>query len=197
LAAAPHPAELVYKAGSNENFWKVRMMVEQILALLQRTLNGFLGSKGLGPDPVVISNIMDHDGRVVLAKEKIALVLINMVHEQATAGPANSGVGPNAIHAQPPFDINLFVLFFANFQGDQYAHGLTMISETISCFHQTAVFTRVNAPDLPPSIDKLALEYTNLNISELDDVMRMIGVRYLPSVCYKVKTLPFTSAPQS
>lgn len=168
------------------------MMVEQILELLQRTLNDFLGSKGLGPDPVVISNIMDHDGRLVLAKDKIALVLINMVHEQVTAAPANRGVGPNAIHL--PFDINLFILFFANFQGDQYAHGLTMISETISCFHQTAVLTRVNAPDLPPPVDKLALEYTNLSISDLDDLMRMLGARYLPSVCYKVKTLPFTSA---
>ena len=72
-----------------------------------------------------------------------------------------------------------------------------MISETISCFHQTPVLTRVNAPDLPPSIDTLALEYTNLNISELDDVMGMLGVRYLPSVCYKVKTLPFTFASES
>jgi hypothetical protein len=87
-------------------------MVEQILELLQRTLNGFLGSKGLGPDPVVLSNIRDHDGNVVLAKEKIALLLINMVHEQVTAAPANSGAGPNAM----PFDINLFVLFFANFK---------------------------------------------------------------------------------
>lgn len=169
------------------------MMVEQILELLQRTLNDFLGSKGLGPDPVVISNIMDHDGRPVLAKDKIALVLINMVHEQVTTAPANGGVGP--IH--PPFDINLFILFFANFQGDQYTHGLTMISETISCFHQTAVLTRANAPDLPSAVDKLALEYTNLSISDLNDVMRMLGVRYLPSVCYKVKTLPFASADQS
>jgi hypothetical protein len=170
-------------------------MVKQVLELLQRTLNDFLGSKGLGPDPVVISNIRDHDGRVVLANDKIALVLINMVHEQVTSTPANRGVGPNAGHANPSLDINLFVLFFANFQGDHYAHGLTMISETISCFHQTPVLTRVNAPDLPPSIDKLALEYTDLNISELNDVMHMLGVRYLPSVCYKVKTLPFTSAP--
>jgi hypothetical protein len=168
-------------------------MVEQILELLQRTLNGFLQSKGLGPDPVVLSNIRDHDGGVVLANEKIALLLINMVHEQVTAAPPNSGAGPNAM----PFDINLFVLFFANFQGDRYPHGLTMISETISCFHQTAVFTRGNAPDLPPAIDKLALEYTNLNISELADVMRMLGVRYLPSVCYKVRTLPFTSTPDA
>ena len=61
----PPRCGLLYKAGSNKNFWKVPMMVEQILELLRRTLNGFLGSKGLGPDPVVISNIMDHDGRVV------------------------------------------------------------------------------------------------------------------------------------
>jgi hypothetical protein len=167
-------------------------MVEQVLELLQRTLNDFLESKGLGPDTVVISNIREHDGRVVLANDKIALVLINMVHEQVTS---NRGVGPNAGHANRSLDINLFVLFFANFQGNQYAHGLTMISETISCFQQTPLLTRVHAADLPPSIDKLALEYTNLNISELDDVMRMLGVRYLPSVCYKVKTLPFTSAP--
>ena len=189
----PHRAEPFY----DSNSWKVRMMVEQILELLQRTLNGFLDSKGLGSDPVVISNIRDHDGRVVLAKDKIALVVINMVHEQLPTAPVNGGVGPNPIHAQTSFDINLIVLFFANFQGDRYAHGLTMISETISCFHQTALFTRANAPDLPPSVDKLALEYTNLNISDLGDVMHMLGVRYLPSVCYKVKTLPFASADQS
>jgi hypothetical protein len=36
---------------------EVHNTVEQILALLQRTLNDFLGSKGLGTDHVVISNI--------------------------------------------------------------------------------------------------------------------------------------------
>jgi len=45
-------------------------MVEQVLELPQRTLNDFPGSKGLGTDQVVISNIRDHDGRVSLANGK-------------------------------------------------------------------------------------------------------------------------------
>jgi Pvc16 N-terminal domain len=168
-------------------------MVGQILELLQRTLNDFLGSKGLGTDQVVISDIRDHDGRVVLAKDKIALVLINIVQEKMISTPPDRGTSPNAAHTDPALHTNLFVLFFANFQGEHYVQGLNMISETISCFQQTPVITRAKAPDLPLSIDRLALEYTNLNFSELADVMRMLGANYLPSVCYKVRTLPFAS----
>ena len=168
-------------------------MMEKLLVLLRRTLNDFLGSKGLGTDHVVISNIRDRDGRVVLAKDKIALVLINMVQERMISSLPNRRTGPNPAHADPALHIDLLVLFFANFQGEHYVQGLNMISETISCFQQTPVITRANAPDLPNSIDRLALEYTSLNFSELADVMRMLGANYLPSACYRVRMLPFAS----
>ena len=87
--------------------------------------------------------------------------------------------------------IAMLVLFYANFSEQNYAEGLSLISKTLSFFQQTPWFTHANLPELDPGIDKLAFELMNLDLAELNLLFGMMGARYLPSVYYKVRVVPF------
>ena len=54
-------------------------------------------------------------------------------------------------------------------------------------------FNHQNLPDLDPSIEQLTFEIVNLGPHELAQVMALAGVKYLPSVLYKVRMIPFAS----
>jgi hypothetical protein len=143
---------------------------------------------------VILANIVDHDGRAfAAAKDKIVMMLVNIKHETVistytAAIPSKT----NAFQVVPaPIFIDLYILFFANFYDDNYRQGLTMISRTISYFQQNPWFNTTNLPDVPPSIDRLTMEITNLDLLEVNYLMGMIGTKYLPSVYYKLRMLPF------
>jgi hypothetical protein len=81
----------------------------------------------------------------------------------------------------------------ANFSGRNYSDGLAAISRLIAYFQQMPWFNQANAPDLDPEIDKITMEFANLTPSEVNYVVGMLGVNYLPSVFYKLRMLPFAS----
>src|SRR5436853_173538 len=116
------------------------------------------------------------------------MFLANIQHETAISTynstvPAKSGGG--YVVVTPPLYIDLFVLFYANFLNNNYREGLGIISRTISFFQQNPWFTHANLPDLDPIIDKLTLEMTNLDVTDLNYLMGLMGTKYLPSVYYK------------
>jgi hypothetical protein len=171
--------------------------IQTTLELIRQKLNeSFRNADPREDDWVVLSNIVDHDGQPNdQAKDKIVMFLANIQHE-TTISTYNRSVpvkGDQYAIVAPPLYINLFVLFFANFQDKNYSEGLTMISRTISFFQQNAWFTRENLPSLDPVVEKLTLEITNLNPTELNYLMGLTGTKYLPSAYYKIRMIPFDS----
>lgn len=122
------------------------------------------------------------------------MTLYNISRENivSTYTSTKAGVGGFAI-VQPPIYIDLHVMFMANFSAKNYSEGLEAISLVISFFQQNPCFTHSNAPDLGPEIDKITMEMSNLDASELNHVMGVLGTKYLPSVFYKLRMLPFAS----
>ncbi len=84
-------------------------------------------------------------------------------------------------------------MFMANFSSNNYADGLSAISNIISYFQQNPWFNQSNAPDLGPQIDKITLEMSSLDPVEVNYVMGMLGTKYFPCVFYKLRMLPFGS----
>lgn len=158
-------------------------------------LNSFL--LNLNPrdkDWVALSNLFDQKGHhVVEAEDKIVMFLANIAHETAVGTYVAKLPSGKAQYAtvSPPLYINLYVLFYANLSGGKYREALSGISSTISFFQQTPTFTRDTLPDLDPQIEKLTFEFSNLDVTELNYVMGLLGAKYLPSVYYKVRLLPF------
>ncbi len=171
--------------------------IQTTLELIRQKLNeSFRNADPREDDWVILSNLVDHEGHPhEQAKDKVVMFLANIQHE-TTISTYNRTVpvkGDQYAIVAPPLYINLFVLFFANFHDRNYPEGLAMISRTISFFQQNAWFTRENLPNLDPIIEKLTLEITNLSLTELNYLTGLTGTKYLPSVYYKIRMIPFDS----
>lgn len=172
-------------------------MIRTVCELIRSRLNAFFQNTDRGDeDWVTLSNIVDHDGAICqAAKDKIVMVLTNITHETIVSTYNSTAKTASSTYAviQPPLYIDLFILFFANFYDKRYAQGLGMISRTIGFFQQNPWFTHDNMPDLDPRIDKITMEITNLDLLQVNYLMGMLGTKYLPSVYYKLRMIPFSS----
>ena len=172
--------------------------IQTTLELIRRKLNEFFqNADPREEDWVILSNIVDHEGHPYEpARDKIVMFLTNIQHE-TTISTYNRSVpvkGDQFAIVAPPLYLNLYVLFFANFYDKNYADGLGMISRTISFFQQNHWFSRSSLPGLDPTIDKLTLDITNLNTTDLNYLIGLTGTRYLPSIHYKIRMIPFESS---
>jgi hypothetical protein len=171
-------------------------MIKRVLELIQKQLNGFLQNIDVPGDQwVVLSNVVNHEGHPYEdAQGKIVMFLANITHETTVStyhSTARAKSGGGYVAVQPPLYIDLFVLFFANFYDRQYSEGLRMISRIVGFFQQNPIFTHDTMPDLDPSIDKLTIEMVNLDLVEINYLMGAVGAKYLPSVFYKLRMIPF------
>lgn len=173
-------------------------VLQSTLALIRDRLDQQL--RNLEPrseDWVVLSNIVDNDGRVEDAtRNKLVMMLVN-IEQDTTISTYNPTVpGKNNVYTvvSPPLYINLYVLFYANFTGRNYPQGLGVLSSTLSFFQQMPVFTHQNLPGLDPVIDRLAFEVNSTDLTGLNYLLGAAGVKSLPCVLYKARMIPFRSA---
>jgi hypothetical protein len=170
-------------------------LIRSVLDLIRQRLNQAFGNLDSRVDDwVILSNLTGQDRQLYPAtRDKVVMVLTNIKHETvvSTYSPTVRTKTSSYAVVPPPLYIDLFVLFYANFYDDNYRQGLAMISRTISYFQQNPWFDASTMPDLPPGVDKLTLEITNLDLLELNYLMGMLGVSYLPCVFYKLRMLPF------
>lgn len=147
-------------------------------------------------DWVILSNIVDVDGRPYeTATNKIVMCLTSVVDEKmiSTYNAMARGSGEEYARISPPLYVDLYIAFIANFCNQNYSDGLVALSRTISFFQSNPWFSHDNVPKLDPAIDKLNLEFVNLDPVDVNYIMGMLGIKYLPSVFYKLRLLPFTS----
>ncbi len=170
--------------------------IRGVLSVIRTLANEYMQNLDRRADDwVTLTSIVYHDGAVNPAtRDKVVMTLFNISRENiiSTYSAAKAGGDAFAI-VQPPIYIDLHVLFMANFAANNYSDGLAAISHIISFFQQNPWFNQSNAPDLGPEIDKITMEMSNLDASELNHVMGMLGAKYMPSVFYKLRMLPFAS----
>ena len=170
--------------------------IRGVLGVIRTLVNEYMQNLDRrGDDWVTLTSIVYHDGSVnETTRDKVVMSLYNITRENviSTYAPARPGADSFAIVA-PPIYVNLHVIFMANFAANNYLDGLAAISHIISFFQQNPWFNQANAPDLGPEIDKITMEMSNLDASELNHVMGVLGAKYLPSAFYKLRLLPFAS----
>ncbi len=174
-------------------------IIDGTLELIRARLNDSLQNRDRrDEDWVSLSNIVDVDGKPFEgAVNRVVMCLINIADEKmiSTYNAARRGKDGEFAQVPPPLYIDLYLAFVANFYNHQYRAGLAALSLTISYFQQNPWFTRDTLPPLDPAIDKINLEFVNLGPVDVNYVMGMLGIKYLPSVFYKLRLLPFTAGP--
>ncbi len=140
-------------------------------------------------DIVVLSNIVEQDGsQNPYSDNKMVVSLVNVEKESAAGrsfANSNGGGGMNT-QSRPPVNLNLYIMFSANFTGKNYEEALKFLSNTIMFFQKNPVFTRQTTPDLPDTIEKLTLAIENLNVKDLSSLWSVISGKYVPSILYKM-----------
>jgi Pvc16 N-terminal domain len=175
--------------------------IRRTLELVRQRLNEFIrAEEPRGEEWVVLSNLVDPEGHAAEhARNKLVMFLAGIQKEtMVSTYTAAVQAGPSQYSiVAPPLYVNLYVLVMANFYDANYAEGLGMISQAIRFFQQNPSFTQDSLPGLPEDMDRLTWDMTNLDPLNLSYLMGLAGVKYLPSVYYKVRLLPFHShAPQ-
>jgi len=172
-------------------------MLQSILDQLRARLNATLqASDPRSDDWVALTNPVDLDGSVSeSARNKIVMTLVGLQSEPAV-GHFPPTIPSSGVRVAPPLHLDVLVLFVANFTGSNYATGLQMIWQTMIYFHQNPLFTRGELPGLPAGVDNVALGLVNLDLMQTNDLMAMLGLKYLPSALYRMKNLTLTSGVQ-
>ena len=169
-------------------------MLQSTLDQLRARLEAALQISDPRAEPwVAPTNAVDLDGRVSESTQnKIVMTLAGLQSEPAV-GHIPPAIPAAGVRAVPPLRLNALVLLLANFTGSHYATGLRMISRTMIFFHQNPVFMPDPLPGLPAGADNIMLEFVNLDLAQTNDLMAMLGLKYLPSVLYRMRTLTLTS----
>jgi hypothetical protein len=159
-------------------------MINEGLEFIATTLNSYLKTTfQFTEDKVVVSNLVNADGSLpIVINDKIVICLVNIDQGNNTT---NVGFSKTTPIDKQSLNMSLEVLFAANFIN--YNESLKFISATLSFFQNNLIFQKTNYSSLPKHIDKLELELINLSPEDTNYIWNTLGVKYMPSLIYKIK----------
>lgn len=166
-------------------------MIHHVLQVICKDLNTYLQNRSdLSEEIVLLSEIMNPDGSVAVTQEnRLVCSLLNIEQERLTI---NTPVKGQAL-VNPPFNLNLYVVFSALYASNNYVEALKVISLTLAFFQGKQVFTPSNTPGLDAGIEKIAVEYINVDLKELGNIWTSLGSKHLPSILFKIRMLSITA----
>jgi hypothetical protein len=80
------------------------------------------------------------------------------------------------------------ILVAANF-GDNYTEALKLLSSALAFVQSSPVLTPMTSSAFPAGIERLTIEFVNVNLQELNSLWTIRGSLYLPSFLLKVRTV--------
>ncbi|HHT06419.1 MAG TPA: DUF4255 domain-containing protein [Hydrogenispora sp.] len=169
-------------------------MIDKVMEVIRAEVNDFIGRKledTTIPDRVVLTSFVDDNGRVAIPTDAIGLSLLNIEEERTFKEAAmirTAKAESSSSFVTPPISLNLQIMFTAYFKN--YAESLKQLSFILGCLQTKPVFDRNNTPALV-GLDtaKLIFELNTLPLEQQHYIWSMIGLRYLPSVIYRVRML--------
>lgn len=166
-------------------------MIEHVMQFIRDQINLYLYLKTGLDDRLVLSNLTDKDGKLLVSS--LALTLVNIEEERLVKNQPYYKETPQGTLARinPAVMLNLYVLFSANFGDNEvnYRESLKFISYVISFFQVNQSFTPQSHPVLDSRIEKLVPELCSTSFEQLNYLWGSLGTKYLPSALYKVRLI--------
>ena len=171
------------------------VMINEVLNILRDKLELVLQNALLRSEKwVILANPVDQDGSIPdELNNKVVISVVSLQSDTSIGAfvPPSIGQGDRYLLSAPPLFVDVYLLVMANFSGGNYAAGIGMLSRVISFFHENPIFTPNTASGLPDEMDKLAIEFVNLDFAQANHVLMMSGLKAFPFVLYKLRRLPF------
>lgn len=166
-------------------------MIHKVVPSVIASLNEYIRNEyNLQENMVVLTNPVDMNGKLNPQIDNKLCVFVQHFEEEKllknAAYQANAGMNP-------PMHFNVYLMFIANFPDPNYLESLRFISIVLEFFQGIRVFDRSNTPMLSANVEKIAFEYVNLDTEAMRNMWGMIGLKYMPSLIYKLKLLSFTN----
>jgi hypothetical protein len=173
-------------------------MIHEVMPAIVQELNRFLKMKhNITEEKAVMSHIVNADGSIALQEpDKIVVTLTNIEMDRSKSNTATYEQTPRGSFTKvnPPVNVNLYLLFSAYFTNENYTEGLKFISSVIAFFqNRSGIFTVHNTPGLSNVagvVEKFTAELLPLEYRDVSNVWSGLGAKYLPSVLYRLRTLP-------
>jgi hypothetical protein len=180
-------------------------MIYPSLSFLCSTLNSFialkdpLSSAGTIDKPVILSNIVDQGNKLFrTGGDYIYMTLVNT--EEETVGKSmlaySKSPEDKLYTTNPEIKLNLYIQFAAfsdtALAPSAYERSLLLLDQVVFFFQYRSVFNNSQYPALMSSgIEKLVVEPVSLTFEQLNHLWATLGAKYMPSVIYKCRMLPF------
>lgn len=170
-------------------------MIHDAVAAIAGEINRFLQSKhNITEEKLIMSNLVELDGSVAIQEpDKIVMTLANieMDKTQSNVGGYKQTPKGGFSKVKAPINVNITLVFSAYFTSENYLEGLKFVSSIVAFFQsRSGSFSPQNTPALNGMVDRLQAELISLDTRELSNFWGILGSKYLPSVIYKIKTLP-------
>ena len=167
-------------------------MIDQTMKFLLGELNRYLGARyPTSADLAVLEDIVQDTGIGGEETEnKLVLTLVNIEREAAAANTAQMyrRTDTGAKRIPQPLNLNLVFMVAANFP-ENYQDSLKVLSSGIAFFQSSPVFTQQSNPALPDELDKLSVEWCELDLQASHNLWTVLGGRYRPSAIYRARML--------
>ena len=123
-------------------------------------------------------------------KDRLVLSLLNIEREGVAGNTSNvyTQTETGARRSPQALNINLVFLVAANFP-DNYQLSLSVLSEAIGFFQANPVFVRGRDSTLPKNLDRLRVQWQDLDLQSNHNIWTALGGNYMPSVVYKAGML--------
>lgn len=170
-------------------------MIQNVLPVVIDELNDYLKSEFNSiEDKAVLSGIIEQDGSLAVESTNKIVASLIFIDKDTTykKSPGSSLSGSQYLEFSPPVNINLTVMFSALFSKNHYIEALRYISGVIYFFQYKPFFTTQNTPKLARGTDKVYFDLLSVSPADMMNFYSMLGIKYMPSVVYKVRMLTFS-----
>lgn len=172
-------------------------MIEGTISFIEESLNAYLQDKmNIKEERVISSNLVEQDGSVAVRDDnRVVISLVDLEQEPVLNNSARMEISATGStkSALPPINLNLYIMFSCFFTSDNYKEGLKYLSNIILFFQSRPLLTSQSYPQLKKcGIEKLSFEMYHPDDQVRINMWTILGIKYLPSVIYKVRMLSFS-----
>lgn len=167
--------------------------MHQLLTFIEKKLNTHLKLKfGISEDKLVLTTLSTSGSGEpsAMLNDSLVMTLMN-IEEEKTHNTGHKYVRTKVGFSKmnPPIQLNIYLLFAAYFNHENYAEGIKLISAVLGFFQVNNMFQSTDYPALAGVADKVSVELVSMDVNRLNQIWGSLAANYRPSALYRFRSI--------